>query len=416
MPAAVREQGRTSASTRKEWGQASGRQGRGPATRHRRVADQGEQDRRLSRRWVHRRVKPWARARPAHRRVRGAGQVQGCEWARTGVDVDNGFEALYVVNPDKRATLRSLKEALSRADELLLATDGDREGEAIAWHLLQELKPRTPRVDGLPRDTDNGRGGRRQSARPGLRPGRRAGTRRILDRLYGYEVSPVLWKKVMPRLSAGRVQSIATRLVVDRERERMAFRSASLLGPGRRARRGRRGGAAPVPGPAHPGRGATGGPGSRSSTAPARWSAGVPRRCCGWTKQTPRASRTRCGALSSRSPPSSPSHTRAARTRRSAPRRCSRRPDASSASPRSARCRWPRTCTRPASSPTCGPTRSPCRIPRSPPRATRCDSCSGLTTCPTGRGSTPQRSRTPRRRTRRFDRRGRAFRPRLRLG
>jgi DNA topoisomerase-1 len=163
----------------------------------------------------------------------GAAEVpakyKGEKWARTGVNVDNGFEALYVVNPDKRATLRSLKDALARADELLLATDGDREGEAIAWHLLQELKPKVParrmvfheitphaiaEAVANPRDLD-----------PDLVDAQE--TRRILDRLYGYEVSPVLWKKVMPRLSAGRVQSVATRLIVDRERERIAFRSAS---------------------------------------------------------------------------------------------------------------------------------------------------------------------------------------------
>jgi DNA topoisomerase-1 len=164
----------------------------------------------------------------------GAAEVpakyKGEKWARTGVDVDNGFEALYVVNPDKRATLRSLKDALSGADELLLATDGDREGEAIAWHLLQELKPKVParrmvfheitqsaiaEAVANPRDLDSDLVDAQE-------------TRRILDRLYGYEVSPVLWKKVMPRLSAGRVQSVATRLVVDRERERMAFRAASF--------------------------------------------------------------------------------------------------------------------------------------------------------------------------------------------
>jgi DNA topoisomerase I len=163
----------------------------------------------------------------------GAAEVpakyKGEKWARTGVNVDNGFEPLYVVNPDKRATIRSLKDALAGADELLLATDGDREGEAIAWHLMQELKPKVPakrmvfheitqaaiaEAVANPRDLDEDLVDAQE-------------TRRILDRLYGYEVSPVLWKKVMPRLSAGRVQSVATRLVVDRERERMAFRSAS---------------------------------------------------------------------------------------------------------------------------------------------------------------------------------------------
>ena len=163
----------------------------------------------------------------------GAAEVpakyKGEKWARTGVDVDNGFEPLYVVNPDKRATIRALKDALSGADELLLATDGDREGEAIAWHLIQELKPKVPakrmvfheitpsaiaEAVANPRALDEDLVDAQE-------------TRRILDRLYGYEVSPVLWKKVMPRLSAGRVQSVATRLVVDRERERIAFRAAS---------------------------------------------------------------------------------------------------------------------------------------------------------------------------------------------
>ncbi|GAA2092587.1 type I DNA topoisomerase [Microlunatus panaciterrae] len=163
----------------------------------------------------------------------GAAEVpakyKGEKWARTGVDIDNDFEPLYVVNPDKRATVRSLKDALAGADELLLATDDDREGEAIAWHLLQELKPKVPTrrmvfheitksaIDEAlanTRDLDEDKVDAQE-------------TRRILDRLYGYEVSPVLWKKVMPRLSAGRVQSVATRLVVDRERERIAFRSAS---------------------------------------------------------------------------------------------------------------------------------------------------------------------------------------------
>jgi DNA topoisomerase I len=163
----------------------------------------------------------------------GAAEVpakyKGEKWARTGVDVDHGFEALYVVNPDKKATLRSLRDALAGADELLLATDGDREGEAIAWHLMQELKPKVPakrmvfheitphaiaEAVANPRDLDEDLVDAQE-------------TRRILDRLYGYEVSPVLWKKVMPRLSAGRVQSVATRLVVDRERERIAFRAAS---------------------------------------------------------------------------------------------------------------------------------------------------------------------------------------------
>jgi DNA topoisomerase-1 len=150
-------------------------------------------------------------------------------WARLGVNVDEGFEALYVVPADKKSQVAKLKQLLAGADELLLATDEDREGEAIAWHLLEELKPKVPvhrmvfheitpeaiaQAVANPRDLDNGLVDAYQ-------------TRRVLDRLYGYEVSPVLWKKVMPRLSAGRVQSVATRLVVAREKERMAFRLAA---------------------------------------------------------------------------------------------------------------------------------------------------------------------------------------------
>ena len=149
-------------------------------------------------------------------------------WARLGVDVDNGFEPLYVVHPDKKQQVTKLKAALKEADELLLATDEDREGEAIAWHLLEVLKPRVPvrrmvfheiTPQAIREAVDNPRDINRNLVDA-------QETRRILDRLYGYEVSPVLWKKVMPRLSAGRVQSVATRLLVERERARMRFRSA----------------------------------------------------------------------------------------------------------------------------------------------------------------------------------------------
>ncbi len=152
-------------------------------------------------------------------------KYKGEKWARTGVNVEDGFSPIYVVGADKKATIRDLKAQLKGVDELLLATDGDREGEAIAWHLLEELKPKVPvkrmvfheitkqaildAVDN-PRELDTDLVDAQE-------------TRRILDRLYGYEVSPVLWKKVMPKLSAGRVQSVATRLIVDRERERIAF-------------------------------------------------------------------------------------------------------------------------------------------------------------------------------------------------
>jgi DNA topoisomerase-1 len=146
-----------------------------------------------------------------------------------GVAIDDGFEPYYVVDPDKKRVVADLKRKLKDADELLLATDEDREGEAIAWHLLQELKPKVPTRRMVFHEITKG------AIEQALANPRAVDealvdsqeTRRILDRLYGYEVSPVLWKKVMPRLSAGRVQSVATRLVVERERERMAFVSAA---------------------------------------------------------------------------------------------------------------------------------------------------------------------------------------------
>jgi DNA topoisomerase-1 len=148
-----------------------------------------------------------------------------------GVDVANGFSPYYVVDPDKKRVVAELRKRLSEADELLLATDEDREGEAIAWHLLQVLKPKK----GVPVKRMVFHEITRDAIRRALEETRDIDedlvdaqeTRRILDRLYGFEVSPVLWKKVMPRLSAGRVQSVATRLVVERERERMAFVAAS---------------------------------------------------------------------------------------------------------------------------------------------------------------------------------------------
>ena len=275
-------------------------------------------------------------------------------WARLGVDVDHGFEALYVVNADKKTQVSKLKSLLKDADELLLATDEDREGEAIAWHLLQELKPKVPtsrmvfheitpeaiaRAVANPRELDQGLVDAYQ-------------TRRVLDRLYGYEVSPVLWKKVMPRLSAGRVQSVATRLVVARERERIAFRTARywdlqatfartdgqpgqdvnsfpatlVAVDGRRVAQGRD--FAPTGELRNadvlylegvPQDGSTNG---QSAPAPPGW-------CTGWPPPT---SPTGCAARTSRSSRWSASRTGAPRTRRSAPRRCSRRRPASSGS------------------------------------------------------------------------------------
>ncbi len=155
-------------------------------------------------------------------------KYKGQPWARLGVDVDNGYQALYVVDADKRARVADLKKLLAGADELLLATDEDREGEAIAWHLLQVLDPKVPVrrmvFHEITRDAIRAAAENTRELNQNLVDAQE--TRRILDRLYGYEVSPVLWKKVMSGLSAGRVQSVATRLVVDRERERIAFRSA----------------------------------------------------------------------------------------------------------------------------------------------------------------------------------------------
>lgn len=149
-------------------------------------------------------------------------------WAKEGVNVEERFEPLYVINPDKKAKVSELKALMKDADELILATDEDREGEAIAWHLIEVLRPKIPirrmvfheitkeaiqKAANETRDLDY----RLVDAQE---------TRRVLDRLYGYRLSPVLWKKVMPRISAGRVQSVATRLIVERERERMAFISS----------------------------------------------------------------------------------------------------------------------------------------------------------------------------------------------
>lgn len=146
-------------------------------------------------------------------------------WARLGVNVDKDFEALYVVSPDKKKKVADLKAKLKQVDELYLATDPDREGEAIAWHLLEVLKPKVPvRRMVFHEITKNAILEAAQNTREldyDLVDAQES--RRVLDRLYGYEVSPVLWKKVMPRLSAGRVQSVATRVIVERERERMKF-------------------------------------------------------------------------------------------------------------------------------------------------------------------------------------------------
>jgi DNA topoisomerase-1 len=159
-------------------------------------------------------------------------RAKGEDWARLGVNVEKDFEPLYVVPKERKAHVKKLKALLEEVDELYLATDEDREGEAIAWHLVEVLKPKIPvhrmvfheitktaieEAFANPRDL-NDKLVRAQEAR------------RILDRLYGYEVSPVLWKKIQPKLSAGRVQSVAVRIVVERERERIAFVPAAYWG------------------------------------------------------------------------------------------------------------------------------------------------------------------------------------------
>ena len=150
------------------------------------------------------------------------------KWARLGVDVEHDFLPLYIVDPDKKKKVSELKKLLKESAELLLATDEDREGEAIAWHLLEVLQPKVPVrrmvFHEITKEAINKALGETREIDERLVNAQE--TRRILDRLYGYEVSPVLWKKITRGLSAGRVQSVATRLVVERERERMAFRAA----------------------------------------------------------------------------------------------------------------------------------------------------------------------------------------------
>src|SRR4051794_148933 len=153
---------------------------------------------------------------------------RGLPWARDGVDCDNDFKPLYIIPKEKKDQVRKLKALLKEASEVYLATDEDREGESISWHLQEVLSPQVPirrmvfheiTRPAIQRAVDDWR----ELDLPLVDAQE---TRRIADRLYGYRVSPVLWKRVLPGLSAGRVQSVATRIVVERERERMRFRSA----------------------------------------------------------------------------------------------------------------------------------------------------------------------------------------------
>ncbi len=259
-------------------------------------------------------------------------KIKDKPWGRLAVDVENGFEPYYVVPRDKKSHISKLKGLLKDADELFLATDEDREGEAIAWHLLDELKPKNIPVKRMvfheitkqaiqeaannPRELDMD-----------LVEAQEA--RRILDRLYGYEVSPVLWKKVMSGLSAGRVQSVATRLVVDRERDRMRFRVASYWDLEGTFDSGDTGGeAGPRMFPANCTRSTASG--SPRAAASVRTASSSPAPTS-FTSTAPAPSRW---SPRSRTPPttsgrSRPSRIAVRRTPRSAPPRCSRRPAAS---------------------------------------------------------------------------------------
>jgi DNA topoisomerase-1 len=156
--------------------------------------------------------------------------IKGAKWGSMAVDVDNEFTPYYVISSDRKGTIRELKAAVKDASEILLATDPDREGESISWHLLELLKPKVPvrRIvfheiteEAVRSAIQNARGIDRNLVDA-------QESRRILDRLVGYEVSPVLWKRIAPKRSAGRVQSVAVRLIVDREEERRAFRKAAF--------------------------------------------------------------------------------------------------------------------------------------------------------------------------------------------
>ena len=254
-------------------------------------------------------------------------KIKDKPWGRLAVDVEHGFEPYYVVPRDKKSHITKLKGLLKDADELYLATDEDREGEAIAWHLLDELKPKNIPVHRMvfheitkpailaaadnPRDLDMD-----------LVEAQEA--RRILDRLYGYEVSPVLWKKVMSGLSAGRVQSVATRLVVDRERERMRFRLASYWDLEGTFDAGSEHEQRMFPAKLHSVDGARVARGS--DFGPDGQLKELRRATVHLDQAAPRRSSRRCRTRRTTSARSSPSPTAARRTPRSAPPRCSRRP------------------------------------------------------------------------------------------
>ncbi|MCB0310100.1 MAG: DNA topoisomerase I, partial [Bdellovibrionales bacterium] len=157
-------------------------------------------------------------------------QVKKEKWSRLGINIDADFEPLYIIPDSKKKRVSELKKLIKEVDEVLLATDEDREGESISWHLLEVLKPKVPVKRLVFHEIT------KEAIQESLNSPRQVDdnlvraqeTRRIIDRLFGYSVSPILWKKMAPRLSAGRVQSVALRLLVERERERIAFHPATF--------------------------------------------------------------------------------------------------------------------------------------------------------------------------------------------
>ena len=284
---------------------------------------------------------------------------------RLGIDVEDHFKPVYVIPDNKKERVRALKDALKDASEVYLATDEDREGEAISWHVLEVLKPTVPvkrmvfheiTAPAIQAAFDDWRDldMKLVEAQEG---------RRILDRLFGYEMSLVARRRAGGAVSAGRVQSVAARLVVERERGRMAFRAASywdLAGVFQTAGSG--GSSASFP-PGWLRSTASGSPAAATSRRPRASSPPRPRSRCS-TKPAWSASPSASPTGRSGSPRWRPRRRRNGPSRRSPRRRSSRRRRASSASARPGRCRWRRPSTRPGSSPICAPTRPTSRARR----------------------------------------------------
>jgi DNA topoisomerase-1 len=318
-------------------------------------------------------------------------KYKGEKWARLGVDVDNGFEPLYVVDSGKKSHMSKLKKLLKDADELFLATDEDREGEAIAWHLLDELKPKVPvrrmvfheiTPKAITEAVENPR-----ELDMDLVEAQEA--RRILDRLFGFEISPVLWKKVQTGISAGRVQSVATRLVVDREKERIAFRVASYWDLEGTFDAGEKHDARLFPAKIHSideVRVASGNNfGADGELKPGAKVVHLSKSRAEILVEALRDTDRTTYAVSSRSP------IGARHTRPSVPPLCSRRPVASWGSGPPAPCRWPNVSTRTATSPICAPIPPRFRRLRWKQLGRRPGSCTARNTSPISPGSMPPR-------------------------